>query len=77
MEISNIIDLILSQGIWCAMFIYFQLDGNKKNDEREKRYIEQIRESAKREDEYQKIIAQQNTEIIPTLKEIKEALGGE
>lgn len=76
MEISNIIDLILSQGIWCAMFIYFQLDVNRKNDEREKRYIEQIRESAKREDEYQKIIAQQNTEIIPTLKEIKESLGG-
>ena len=40
MEITNIMDIILNQGIFCVLFVYFYIDSNKKTFEREQRYVE-------------------------------------
>ena len=40
MEITNVADIILNQGIFCILFVYFYIDSNKKTFEREQRYVE-------------------------------------
>lgn len=42
MDISSILELIISQGAWCAIFVYFFISSNKRNNEREDKYIETI-----------------------------------
>lgn len=88
MEITNIVETVMTQGVFCILFVYFYLDNNKKNAEREERYIErenkyieQLRqsgerekESAEREKEYQKIINDYNTRIINQLDKIEDKL---
>lgn len=79
MEITNVMDMILNQGIFCALFVYFYIDSNKKTAEREQRYverenkyIEQLNQGAERERNYQNIISDLNDRIIPTLEKIED-----
>ena len=81
MEITNIIDIILNQGIFCVLFVYFYVDSNKKTFEREQRYIErenkyieQLNQGAERERNYQNIISDLNERVIPTLEKIEDKL---
>lgn len=42
MEIQNILELVLNQGVWCALFVYFYWNTDKKNSEREAAYQSMI-----------------------------------
>ena len=81
MEITNIMDIILNQGIFCVLFVYFYIDSNKKTSEREQRYIErenkyieQLKQGSEREMNYQIIISDLNERVIPTLEKIEDKL---
>jgi hypothetical protein len=42
--IQGILDAALGQGIWCALFIYCFWDAQRKNENREKKLMEIIKE---------------------------------
>ena len=42
MDINSILDVVLNQGIWCVLFVYFYITQQNRNAEREERYLSQI-----------------------------------
>ena len=42
MDINSILDIVLNQGIWCVLFVYFYVTQQNRNAEREERYLTQI-----------------------------------
>lgn len=42
MDINSILDVVLNQGIWCVLFVYFYITQQNRNAEREERYLTQI-----------------------------------
>lgn len=42
MDVNAIIDIVMNQGIWCVLFVYFYITQQNRNAEREERYLSQI-----------------------------------
>lgn len=42
MDINSILDIVMNQGIWCVLFVYFYVTQQNRNTEREERYLSQI-----------------------------------
>lgn len=39
MEIEMIMEMVMQQGVWCALFVYLFISSQKKSDEREKQLM--------------------------------------
>ena len=65
MDLNNILDLILGQGIWCALFVYLFYSQQKENKTREEK-------ADRREEKLLSIINEQGT----VLTEIRDSLEG-
>lgn len=70
MELSSILDFIVSQGIWCALFVWLLFDSQKKASVREDRLTDIMTQQSEKLKDITNTLSQMNER----LEKVEEAL---
>lgn len=70
MDISNILDFIVSQGIWCVLFVWLLFDSQKKATAREEKLTEIMQQQSEKLRDITDTLSQMNER----LEKVEEAL---